>query len=46
MLHQFTSLPDGLACAPCFFTKLLKPAYSTLRKQGFQSVGYIDDSYL
>lgn len=46
MLHQFTSLPDGLACPLCFFTKLLKPAYSTLRKQGFQSVGYIDDSYL
>ena len=45
-LYQFTCLPNGLACAPRLFTKLLKPAYSTLRKQGFQSVGYIDDSYL
>ena len=44
-LYQFTCLPNGLACAPRLFTKLLKPAYSTLRKQGFQSVGYIDDSY-
>ena len=45
-LYQFTCLPNGLACAPRLFTKLLKPAYSTPRKQGFQSVGYIDDSYL
>ena len=45
-LYQFTCLPNGLACAPRLFTKLLKPAYSTLRKQGFQSIGYIDDSYL
>ena len=45
-LYQFTCLPNGLACVPRLFTKLLKPVYSTLRKQGFQSVGYIDDSYL
>ena len=44
-LYQFTCLPNNSACAPRLFT-LLKPAYSTLRKQGFQSVGYIDDSYL
>lgn len=43
-LYQFTCLPNSLACVPRLFTKLLKPAYSTLRKQGFQSVGYIDDS--
>lgn len=42
--YQITCLPNRLACAPRLFTQLLKPAYSTLRKQGFQSVGYIDDS--
>lgn len=45
-LYQFTCLPNGLACAARLFTKSLKPAYSTLRKHNFQSVGYIDDSYL
>ena len=28
------------------FTKILKPIYATLRSQGFENVGYIDDSYL
>jgi len=27
-------------------TKILKPAYATLQSQGFENVGYIDDSYL
>ena len=45
-LYQYTCLPNGLACAPRLFTKLLKPVYSTLRSQGNLSVGYIDDSYL
>ena len=45
-LYKFTCLPNGLACAPRLFTKLLKPVYSTLRTRGFLSVAYIDDSYL
>ena len=45
-LYQFLCMPNGLACAPRLFTKLLKPVYSSLRKQGLFSVGYIDDSYL
>lgn len=45
-LYKFTCLPNGLACAPRLFTKLLKPIYSTLRSRGFLSVAYIDDSYL
>lgn len=45
-LFQFTCLPNGLACAPRLFTKLLKPVYCTLRSRGFLSVAYIDDSYL
>ena len=45
-LYQFTSYPNGLACCPRKFTKLMKPAYCTLRQAGHLSVGYIDDSYL
>ena len=45
-LFQFTCMPNGLACAPRLFTKLLKPVYGSLREQALLSVGYIDDSYL
>jgi len=45
-LYQFTCLPNGLACAPRIFTKLLKPVYAHLRAKGFESVAYIDDSCL
>ena len=45
-LFQYTCLPNGLASAPRYFTKLLKPVYSTSRSQGYLNVGYIDDSYL
>ena len=33
-LFQFTCLPNGLACAPGLFTKILKPVYVTLRAEG------------
>ena len=45
-LFQFTCLPNGLACAPRLFTKILKPVYATLRQKSYLNVGYIDDSYL
>ncbi|CAB4027168.1 Hypothetical predicted protein [Paramuricea clavata] len=49
-LYQYTCYPNGLACCPRKFTKLMKPVYCTLRQAGRQaghlSVGYIDDSYL
>ena len=45
-LYQFTSLPNGLSSAPRVFTKLLKPVFSYLRKQGFTNVCYIDDIFL
>ena len=45
-LFQFTCLPNGLACAPRLFTKIVKPVYATLRQKGHLNVGYIDDSYL
>lgn len=37
---------NGLACAPRMFTKLLKPVFSTLIKNGHTVLGYIDDTFL
>ena len=45
-LFQFTCLPNGLSCAPRFFTKILKPIYENLRSRGFISSYYLDDSWL
>ena len=45
-LYQFRVLPNGLACAPRFFTKLLVPAYATLREEGHECFPYIDDSFV
>ena len=44
-LYQFTCMPNGLACAPRIFTKILKPVFSHLRLKGNQCNGYIDDTY-
>ena len=45
-LFQYTCFPNGLACCPRKFTKLLKPVYAELRKKGHLLVPYLDDSYL
>lgn len=45
-LYEYTCLPNGLACCPRFFTKLLKPIYACLRSQGFLSAAFVDDCYL
>ena len=45
-LLQYTCFPNGLACCPRLFTKLLKPVYASLRQTGDEIVPYIDDSYL
>ena len=45
-LYQFTCMPNGLACAPRIFTKILKPLYAKLRSEGLVSVYYLDDSWL
>lgn len=41
--YQYTCLAMGLASAPRIFTKLMKPAFLTFRKQGFSKIAYIDD---
>ena len=43
-LFQFLAMPNGLSCAPRFFTKMLKPAFACLGEQGHKCFPYIDDS--
>ena len=45
-LFQYTCFPNGLACCPRLFTKLLKPVYANERQTGSEVAPYIDDSYL
>ena len=45
-LFQFTCLPNGRCGVPRKFTKLLKPALSTLHLRGHESSAYLDDMYL
>ena len=42
----YVCLPNGLACAPRVFTKIMKPLYSILRQRGHLLSGYIDDLFL
>ena len=44
--YQYTCLPNGLACAPRLFTKILEPIYADLHSVGHVSKGHIDDSFL
>ena len=44
--YKFITLPNGLSSSPRIFTKLMKPAYSTLRTRGHMSSGHLDDSFL
>ena len=37
-------MPQGIACAPRLFTKLMKPVYSSLRSKGLVSSGYLDET--
>lgn len=45
-LLQFTALPNGLAEAPRKYTKIAKTAFAYLRKNGYPSASYLDDSWL
>ena len=44
VLYQFRAMPNGLACAPRYFTKILNPIFAKLRSQGHETFQYIDDS--
>ena len=41
--YQFRTICFGLRSAPRVFTRLLKPVFALLRKQGIRLVGFIDD---
>ena len=45
-LYAFTAFPNGLACCPRLFTKLLKPVMAQLHLMGFISTIFIDDTLL
>ena len=45
-LYTFTAFPNGLACCPRLFTKLLKPVMAQLHLLGFISTIFIDDTLL
>ena len=44
--HKYLGIPNGYFDAMRTFTKMLKPPFATLQKQGFISVIFVDDSYL
>ena len=46
ILYQYTVMPNGLACAPLYFTKLLNPVFAHLRNGGHECFQYIDDSFI
>ena len=45
-LYKFTVFPNGLACCPRLFTKILKPVMAYLHQLGFISTIFIDDTLL
>ena len=44
--YKYLGMPNGYSDAMRVFTKMLKPPFATLRKQGFISVIFVDDPYL
>lgn len=45
-LYQFTCIPNGLACAPRLFTRLLNSVFAYFRQQQWSCFQYIDDSII
>ena len=44
--YQFTCLPNGISEGPRLFTKLMKPVFATLRKEGYTITSFIDDTLI
>lgn len=45
-IYMFHVMPFGLTSAPRYFTKILKPPMSCLRKKGVRVFNYIDDLFI
>lgn len=45
-LFQFDAMPNGLACAPRVFTKIMLPVFAFVREQKGNCFHYIDDSFV
>lgn len=46
VIYQFTCLPNGISEGPRLFTKLMKPVFATLRKEGYNVTSFIDDTLI
>ena len=44
--YQFEAMPNGYLDAMRIFAKIMKPVFSTLRKMGYVSILYVDDTLL
>ena len=44
--YQFVGMPQGLASAPRYFTKLLKPVMAFLQSKGISACNYLDDIFI
>ena len=44
--YKFLGMPNGYSDAMRIFTKILKPVFRYVRKQGHLSIVFVDDSYL
>lgn len=45
-IYKFICMPNGYNDAMRVFTKVLKPAFASLREEGHMSVIYVDDTFL
>lgn len=43
---RYKRMPNGLSSAPRNFTKLFKPVFAHLRREGVNIMGYIDDIFI
>ena len=44
--YKYVCLPNGLSLTQRFFTKLMKPVLSSLKKKGDKVMNYLDDFFL
>ena len=45
-IFQFNTVPFGLSPVPRVFTKIMKPVFALLRREGIHCFNYIDDCFM